>query len=299
MSVNDTEATTDRFSDVAGELFLMLTPFVGYSKKPLVPLEKAIEPLISIIPRISIYAYVVKQRSQNPANNLTIDESAAIALYTMEWEPYTESVYYILNQTLRSEDRQNLKPWFLYLKLLLTALSRLPSIRRTVYRGVRFESESDNEKYQVGTEFIWWDFSSCTTNRSICANEIMIGQTCRRTLFIIDCIRGKDIGKHSYYRTEGEVLLLPATKLKVVNNGYQQDDLHVIHMKEIELPFMFLESASSDEEITTFKMTSISNQESPIVKPKRSFKIKINNFLARFKSRSKEFQTKQRPSRLK
>jgi len=293
MSVNDTEATTDRFSDVAGEPCVMLAPFVGYRQKPLVPLEKAIEPLISIIPRISAYAYVVKQRSQNPANNLTIDESAAIALYTIEWEPYTESVYYILNQTLRSEDRQNLKPWFLYLKLLLTALSQLPSISRTVYRGVRFLSESDTEKYQVGTEFIWWGFSSCNANRSSCENEIMFTQTCRRTLFIIDCIRGKDIGKHSYFRAEDEVLLLPATKLKVVNNEYQQDDLHVIHLKEIELPFMLLERASSDEEIANFKMASISNKESPLVKPKRSFKIKINDFLARFKSRSEEFQTEQ------
>ncbi|CAF3976337.1 unnamed protein product, partial [Rotaria sordida] len=81
--------------------------------------------------------YVAKERAKNPADDLSVDESASIALYTMEWEPHTNSLYYILNSALRGEDRANLKPWFLYLKLFITALSRLPSLNLSIYRGVK------------------------------------------------------------------------------------------------------------------------------------------------------------------
>jgi hypothetical protein len=84
MPVNDIKGTTHRFSDVAGESCIKLVPLEGYNKKPLVSLEQAIEPLISLISRNDTQAYVVKQRAQNPANDLTIDESAEIALYTMQ-----------------------------------------------------------------------------------------------------------------------------------------------------------------------------------------------------------------------
>jgi hypothetical protein len=80
--------------------------------------EVSTTPLISLIPRNNIQAYVVKESDQNPANDLIIDESTEIEFYTMRWEAYLESVYYILNRTLRAEDRQNLKPWFLYLKFI-------------------------------------------------------------------------------------------------------------------------------------------------------------------------------------
>jgi hypothetical protein len=100
MSVNDIKDTTHRFADVAGEPCIMLAPIEGFNKKRLVTLEEACEPLTTIVPRINTYAYVAKKRAKNPANGLSIDESASIALYEMEWEPYTDSLYYILNITL-------------------------------------------------------------------------------------------------------------------------------------------------------------------------------------------------------
>ena len=62
---------------------------------------------------------------------LTRDRIGALCMYTME------GVYRILNQRLRIEDRTALvKFWFLYLKLLLVALFKLPDVKMTVYRGV-------------------------------------------------------------------------------------------------------------------------------------------------------------------
>jgi hypothetical protein len=229
-----------------------------------VTLEEACEPLTTIVPRINTYAYVAKERAKNPANGLSIDESASITLYTMEWEPYTESLYYILNDSLRTEDRQILKPWFLYLKLLFTALSRLPSISHTVYRGVRLQIESEHEKYQAEKVVVWWGFSSCSKIRNISEKDQFLQETGRRTLFIIDCIKGKDISNHSYFRKEQEILLLPATKLQLINNEHQRDGLHVIRLKEIESSFILLEPVSSEEERKALRdlSTSISNETS-------------------------------------
>jgi len=41
-------------------------------------------------------------------------------------------LYGTLNKLLRDEDRSKLKPFFPYLKLLLTALQRLPNIKQMV-----------------------------------------------------------------------------------------------------------------------------------------------------------------------
>jgi hypothetical protein len=75
---------------------------------------------------------------QHPTDDLTQQESAAIHLYTMQFDG-GPSLYEILNQSLRAENRQELKPWFLFLKLFLTALYKLPSQNKTIWRGVRIK----------------------------------------------------------------------------------------------------------------------------------------------------------------
>ncbi|CAF3387984.1 unnamed protein product, partial [Rotaria sp. Silwood2] len=106
MPVDNLQNTSHRFSDVAEEPCIMLAPIEGFNIQPLVALEKATEPLHNIVPRLQTFVHVAKQRAKHPADGLSVDESASIALYTMEWEPHTESLYYILNQTLRNEDRK-------------------------------------------------------------------------------------------------------------------------------------------------------------------------------------------------
>ncbi|CAF4299509.1 unnamed protein product, partial [Rotaria magnacalcarata] len=46
-----------RMNDVVQESLEILAPIGGYSKMPLVSLEEAIEPLISILPDVQSYAY--------------------------------------------------------------------------------------------------------------------------------------------------------------------------------------------------------------------------------------------------
>ena len=116
-----------------------MTPISGYEYKPLVSLEEAVECLCDIIPDIKKYASVAKRRVDKPKEGLTTDESASLVLYTMEWTPFESCLYRVLNQTLRSEERNEIKPYFSYLNLSLTALRKLPSFQGIVWRGLKLD----------------------------------------------------------------------------------------------------------------------------------------------------------------
>ncbi|CAF1209362.1 unnamed protein product [Adineta steineri] len=237
-------ARISRLSDIFRTPSRMLMPIRGYEKLPLVSLETAVQPLITLLPKIQQYAYVAKQRADVATDGLTQDESASIMLYSMDWEPSDECLYAVLNKSLRSENRTQLKPWFSYLKLLLTALSRLPSERMTVYRGVRLDL---SREYQKGATVLWWGFSSCTTSMDVLRHDQFLGNTGARTVFIIECYSGKNIRNHSYFASEEEILLPPATQLRVKSCLDQSSGLKLIHLEETESPFPLIEPISSSE----------------------------------------------------
>lgn len=199
---------------------------------PLVALEEAVEPLTALFPNMQRYVYVAKARSTRSVDGLSRDEAASIMLYSMGWEPPEQCLYVVLNQTLRSENRSNLKPWFLYLKLFMTALSRLPSVSRTVYRGIKSDLTFD---YRRGTEVIWWGFSSCTTAIDVLKSEQFLGAAGHRTIFMIECLSGKDIRKYSYYSSEDEILLPFATQFVVTGVLDQGNGLFLVQMREEDL----------------------------------------------------------------
>ena len=292
MAAETIKNTKHRFSDVMGEPCVILTPITGYSKLPLVSLEEATERLKGIVPNIETYVHVAKERAARSMKTLTVDESASIALYTMEWEPYVQSVYYILNSTLRTEDRGKLKPWFWYLKLILTALSKLPPSNLTVFRGMRSEIDGGYEKYEVGKNIVWWGFSSCSKIQSIAEKDQFMGETGQRALFIIDCLNGKDISKHSYFGREKEILLPPATSVQVVRKEFRDDGVLIIHLQEVYSQFKYLEDLTSTD--STFEDTdnvSVTSDEASADRYGLDsyFNPKLNEDLGRFRPRSEVY----------
>ena len=227
-----------RFAEVGTLSKRMLAPIEGYENMPVVSLEEAVKPLLNIVPKVERNVFVVKQNCEEPADGLTSDESASIMLYTYESIPHEHSLYVILNATLRSEQRQEVKPWFLYLRLVLTALARLPSEHRFVNRGVR---EDLRKQYPIGKSIIWWGFSSCTSSIGVLECESFFGKTGTRTLFQIECSTGKDVKKHSFIQKEDEILLLPARQFKVTSCLDSGNDLHIIQLKETEPKYPLLE----------------------------------------------------------
>jgi hypothetical protein len=115
-----------------------LGPIIGYAAGPLLPLSKAYSPLTNILHNLSFYVQLaLEETPEQPPNGLTIDESAAIRLYKIEWDGSHRSLYSMLNRTLKKDDHEHLRPYFKYLKLFLTALAKLPCVPSlTVWRGV-------------------------------------------------------------------------------------------------------------------------------------------------------------------
>jgi hypothetical protein len=235
---NVQQKSIHRFKDLSGEPLRMLLPIQGHENVALVSLEEAVFPLISLIPQIKRMVQIVKVRCEKPKDSLSVDGSASIMLYTMEWYPKQKSFYFILNNALRAENRQRLKPWFRYLKLILTALSKLPSARRCVCRGIRADL---HELYPKGRNFVWWGFSSCTTTLEVLQSEDFLGKKGSRTMFTIECHTGKDVRNHSAYQTEDEILLPAARQFQVVSCLDLGNDLHTIQLKEIEPVFPLME----------------------------------------------------------
>ena len=145
---------------------------------------------------------------------LTRDMAAAIYIYTIE-SPF----YMHLNAMLRKNDRTHLKPFFPYLRLLLTGLRRLPKEERVVYRGVRLDLS--DEYSVVGKQVVWWSLSSTTERFETLSDPQFLGTTGERTIFTIKTASARDISMFSAMSTEHELLLLPGTSFKI--RGVLQD----------------------------------------------------------------------------
>ncbi|CAF4855301.1 unnamed protein product [Rotaria sp. Silwood1] len=171
-----TEGSTLTISNIINDIAANLGPIVGYAEEPLLPLVKACAPLTSIIPNLSYYVELaLNETSEQPPDGLTIDESAAIRLYTIEWTENQQSLYSMLNCTLKKDTRENLRPYFKYLKLFLTALTKLPCApSSTIWRGVTMDLSA---QFPLGTSVIWWAFSSCTTSLAVLENNMYLGDT--------------------------------------------------------------------------------------------------------------------------
>jgi hypothetical protein len=219
-----------RFLDVGEEPTQVLTPIEGYEKKPLVSLEESTQQIKNLLHDIDKMLWITKCNSTKPANDLTQEESAAIHLYTMQWSEGHNSLYDLLNKRLRSAHRDSLRPWFSYLKLIITALYKLPSKKMVVWRGVR-----GNLSDEYDTDKIWWGFSSCT--ETIDVIERFIGNSGKRTIFMIECMNGKAIQPHSYFKDENEILLMPGTYLRVMNKFSPGNDLYMIQLQETAAPY--------------------------------------------------------------
>jgi hypothetical protein len=120
--------------------------------------------------------------------------------------------------------------------MFLCCSKRYTVIKRS--RGVKLDL---HKPYTEGNTIIWWKFSSCTLAINVLQSEEFLGEVCVRTMFTIECLNGKDIRKHS---SEDEILLLPATRFKIVSS-FNQGDLKLIHLQEIIPHFSLLPSIST------------------------------------------------------
>ena len=218
--------------NVISDIEATLTPIVEYADEPLLPLLEACAPLTGMITNLLFYVQLaLSETPEQPSDGLTIDESAAIRLYTIEWNENQRSLYSMLNYTLKDDDRDKLRPYYKYMKLFLTALVKLSCVPPlTVWRGVTIDVST---QFAPGNMVIWWAFSSCTTSLPVLENNMYLGNTGERTLFSVEAINGRIVRAHSHFVTEDEILLLPGTQMIVQSQFSPAPDLHIIHLKQV------------------------------------------------------------------
>ncbi|CAF1045611.1 unnamed protein product [Rotaria sp. Silwood1] len=218
----------NRFSDIDLS-FKRLPPVYGYRSEKLVPIEKALEPIQSQIDELPYYIKIAKQYCHFPSEHeLSHDESAAVYIYTMEWGE--TSLYRVLNNALRSENRQALKIWFPYLKLFDTALEKLPTVKEAVWRGVPIDIGKNFSKDQILT---WWTVNSCSSSVNII--ERFLGDDKNATLFLIEAINGKKISGYTEHESEDEVILRMGSKFRVKSDALKHSNgSHLVHLLEID-----------------------------------------------------------------
>ncbi|CAF5139289.1 unnamed protein product, partial [Rotaria sp. Silwood1] len=158
-----------------------------------------------------------------------------------------------------------LPPWFRFLKLFLTALSKLPSTgHRIIYRGVKLDLR---EHYKKGARIVWWGFSSCTTAVEVLEEEEFFGKNGTRTLFAIECDTGKDIRQHSFYPNEEEILLLPGTEFEVISSADMGNRFSMIQLKEVVPKFPHIASVASSISSTTTGAAAATNKPVAATEP--------------------------------
>ena len=197
------------------------SPIFGYQYLSIVSLEQAMEKIIPIVPEVTKYISLAKQKCNRRSLILTWDESAAIYLYSMPVPFFSR-----LNEFLRAEDRNSLKPWFVFLKLFITALEKLPSCQIIAWRGVANDVGSaftDNDMQ------VWWGVNSC----SKALNVVKLYLDGKATVFAINATNAKDISAFSAFPQEQEVILMPGSHLRVKSKSLNfENKLFIVHLEE-------------------------------------------------------------------
>ncbi|CAF1538555.1 unnamed protein product [Adineta steineri] len=236
IKTNNVTTSTSQASEMAVSVKKTSCALDGFEKESILSLEEATAPLAEIVADIDQMVWIVKQNSQNPEQGLSSDESASIALYTMEWYPKENSFFYILNEALRSENRQQMKPWFRYLKLVFQALSKLKTVSNIVYHGTNTDISKD---YPKGKIFVNWEFLNCTPSINTLESEEHFGKEGQRTLFTIDCRSGTDISRHAFDQAKSQVLFFPGCQFQVVSCLSPSHGLNIIQLEEMKSPYSF------------------------------------------------------------
>jgi uracil DNA glycosylase len=217
----------ERLQEVKEEAQEALAPVVGVLATPALPFPDALGPLLSAIAGLEYFVQRAHQYGQQKAGpeaaDLSAGEIAAVYLYT------TESPFYRrLNASLRDRDREQVRPFFGYLRLLLSGLPKLKRYVGSLWRGVAADLRG---QYPKGHTVTWWGVSSCTAKRSVASG--FIGSKGRRTLFEVIPTQAVSIRRYSAFTGEDEYVLAPGTQLKVAEVKNEPGGLCTIRLEEL------------------------------------------------------------------
>jgi uracil DNA glycosylase/O-acetyl-ADP-ribose deacetylase (regulator of RNase III) len=221
---------------------LVLPPVTGVFDTPLMDFRKAVEPVTRVLADLDRYverssrfgeakvaaAQAGEGAVGHPAgvDGLSADAISALHLYTCESAFYRE-----INAVLRSADRERVRPYLPYLRLLFSAVAALPARTEPLWRGVALDLRS---QYPVGRTVTWWGVSSCTSELGVA--RAFLGSRGRRTLFEVTPARAVGIRRFSAFTGEEEYILAPGTQLEVTEVKAERGGLCTVRLAETDGP---------------------------------------------------------------
>jgi hypothetical protein len=229
----------DRVMDPALALFEHgLAAISGVADAKLLPLSEAIKHAgikkVKAHVETSLLFAEMKLKRQ-PELTLTLDEIAAIHLYTQQCDVYPK-----LNEGLRDRDREVIKPFLPYLRLLLQGLRKLPSCdhNKVVFRGVK---KNLTDSISKNDQFVWWALSSTSSDLQTMSNPMFCGIQGERTIFNIQVQHARNIAPFSAFASEEEIVMLPGARLKVQSLVNMGAGLVMVHLMETAEPLIMLQ----------------------------------------------------------
>ena len=183
----------------------------GYEREPVVSLEESLEPLDSHIQYLSDQINHAKAscRRENP-HGLTHDEAAAIYLYSMQGDPYCLHEY--LEKAWKTDDRSQMMPWFRYLKLLRTALDKLPDVKGEVWKGTEYDPILANTLLSNALP-LYTCMGSCSTSMNELKRDLQEKSITRMMFAGYESADAKNMAGYTESNSN-QVLIWPGIKLK-------------------------------------------------------------------------------------
>ncbi|GAB2950128.1 hypothetical protein GCM10027280_43380 [Micromonospora polyrhachis] len=217
----------DRLASVKDE-GLALPAITGVFDTPLMDFREAVAPAAKLLSNLDWHVVrsheFGKRQTDSVTSGLSADEVAALYLYTCE-----SAFYRQINATLRNPDRTRIVPYLPYLRLLFSAVSRLPARTGPLWRGVSLDLRA---QYPLGETVTWWGVSSCTSKLGVA--EAFLGRRGKRTLFEVRPVRAVSIRDFSAFTGEEEFILAPGTQLKVTDVKSERGGLCTVRLTELD-----------------------------------------------------------------
>ncbi|MER6948485.1 ADP-ribosyltransferase domain-containing protein [Nonomuraea sp. NPDC000554] len=206
---------------------LVLPAITGVFDTPLMDFREAVTPVAKLLSGLDWHVeqshQFGKKQTDGAVNALSSDEVAALYLYTCE-----SAFYRQINATLRNPDRTQIVPYLPYLRLLFSAVSRLPARKEPLWRGVSLDLRG---QYPLGRTVTWWGVSSCTSKLSVA--QAFLGRRGKRTLFEVIPERAVGIRSFSAFTGEEEFILAPGTQLQVTDVKTERGGLCTVTLTEL------------------------------------------------------------------
>ena len=198
----------------------------GYQNERILSLEEALKPVTKMFPDISQQIQKAqKKRYYSEKGVLTEDKSAAIYIYSMKG---TNNLHFHFQKAWDSKDKSQLKPWFKYLKLLKSALNKLPDVQTKVWQQIN--RSAVEEILQAGQSQLYTCMGTCS--RSIEElNDVLDKKPASKVIMVgYGLVSGKDVTPYAEGEAK-EVLVWPGAKIYVAKKEIDdQGDLTKMHL---------------------------------------------------------------------